>query len=298
MFKMGRRKIIGDTQPVVRVNPMRRTKKKKQQIETFKNSAASEMCKQWLMEQKKLKNENVVEDNVDENIQSQTVDNIEQVNCSISMLEPHRSRFTWFKHANYTSFHCEWKKCGQAIPNADSFCDHVIEHFHDISPNEDLYECLWDLCGFVSTDISAVTRHLSFHAYHTKLKSYGESYRISLNIPQCAYDSRNRNYIVDTDDDYLCQWSDCYVKFNSIIKYFEHVNKDHCFSLFKDKSVKCQWALCEKVCSNLTNMESHIRSHTKEKAVGCFHCGALFRINNGYYDHCVRQEVNNSEYNL
>lgn len=292
---MGKRKLNAENQSVVRVNPMRRTKKKKKQIEIFKNSVASEMCKQWLIEQKKLKKENEIsiedEDDIDV---IQTAENVEHP-VQLPDLGPQRTKLTWFKHANYLNFHCEWKKCEAVIQNADSFCDHVNQHFNDISPNEDLYECLWDLCGFVSTDIAAVTRHLSYHGYHTKLKTFGESYRISFDIPQCTYDSRNRNYFVDADDDYLCQWSGCNAKFNSILKFFEHVNNDHVFTLFKDKEVHCNWALCNKVCKNLNAMTNHIRSHTKEKGVGCFHCGALFRTNNNYYDHCARQELNNSE---
>jgi uncharacterized C2H2 Zn-finger protein len=46
---------------------------------------------------------------------------------------------------------------------------------------------------------------------------------------------------------------------------------------------------CKSVVRSVTKLADHVRSHTKEKVVGCPTCGGLFANKAKFSDHCKRQ---------
>lgn len=118
-------------------------------------------------------------------------------------------------------------------------------------------------------------------------------------------DSKFRNIIPELPNDYFCYWSDCsksYTKFN---EYIEHVNyhikldyetgnsmERKTQGLLKDIPVTCKWDSCEKVLPHVFQLKRHLRTHTKERLIGCANCGSLYSSKSFFVDHCMRQVVN------
>lgn len=176
----------------------------KQVIDKFNKSGAATRCKEWIQIQKDLRDDKEAADNVDafgglnnspvpgtspsQFEVSYTADEVlEDKNDSPAAAATTKTqdpaenngleegggklkRVIWAKYKKNVIFPCEWKHCNEEFRNKDEFSAHVTAHASEIKPNEDLYECLWDLCGFITTQFSALTRHLNFHAYHTILK--------------------------------------------------------------------------------------------------------------------------------
>jgi hypothetical protein len=38
-----------------------------------------------------------------------------------------------------------------------------------------VYACLWESCGFQSSDPKEIVRHVNFHSFHTKIKCIGSN---------------------------------------------------------------------------------------------------------------------------
>lgn len=47
----------------------------------------------------------------------------------------------------------------------------------------DVYACLWESCGFESSDSNEIVRHVNFHSYHTKIKCIGSNILARSRLP-------------------------------------------------------------------------------------------------------------------
>lgn len=160
------------------------------------------------------------------------------------------------------------------------------------------------MCYFETTCNEEITRHIHYHAYHTVLKTFGESICQTGNIPRCTNDSRNRNDVPELKNDFVCEWENCARTFKSIFAFHQHV-KLHCTFEYelqalerekKSQMFECKWEGCESKFNVVYRLSEHVRKHTNEKIVGCYHCGGIFRSNTILFNHCKRQLANNSKY--
>lgn len=46
-----------------------------------------------------------------------------------------------------------------------------------------VYACLWESCGFESSDASEIMRHVNYHSYHTKIKCIGSNILARTKLP-------------------------------------------------------------------------------------------------------------------
>jgi hypothetical protein len=83
------------------------------------------------------------------------------------------------------------------------------------------YACQWDLCKYKANDVAEITRHINYHAYHTKLKTYGASLREIVKIPICK-----RNEIQVQPTSYPCAWDDCTLTFESMQAFLDHLSSN------------------------------------------------------------------------
>jgi hypothetical protein len=167
------------------------------------------------------------------------------------------------------------------------------------------FKCLWNLCKFDTDDRKVFIKHIDYHAYHTRLKTFGLGLANIISIPQCHNDEKSRNNIPSEISDYVCYWSGCgesYLKFHY---YLEHVNYHLTFDYETETTssrgnplkrqnirVKCKWDGCGRSLLGIFELRRHMRTHTKEKMIGCAHCGTLFGTKPLYIKHCIRQVVN------
>jgi hypothetical protein len=150
-------------------------------------------------------------------------------------------------------------------------------------------KCLWNLCKFETEDRSELLRHIDYHAYHTRLKTFGLGLTNIISIPHCQNDSKFRNVIPDIPDDYVCYWSGCSETYSKFQDFVEHITYHLTFDYENgvsasrndranlcDIKVKCKWDGCGRQLPNIFQLKRHMRSHSNEKLIGCANCGTLF----------------------
>lgn len=103
---------------------------------------------------------------------------------------------------------------------------------------------------------------------------------------------------------YQCLWSNCDLEFPSMQSFLEHVDfhssstypykRDiqNRAAIISKRTVICRWSECAKICSNVYNLKTHLKQHTRANSIGCHNCGALFNSKVVLVDHCLRQVVN------
>ena len=192
-----------------------------------------------------------------------------------------------------------------------------------------ILKCKWNLCKFECDDDKKFLIHLDFHAYHTRLKTFGLGLSNTISIPHCQNNSKLRNNIPLLNSEYVCYWSGCgeaYLKFHDYLEHVEyHLTSDyetgvcstrHSRPNLTDIKVECKWDDCGmhsyrgfiwNIClthsyllfivtgqtvPNIFQLKRHVRVHTKEKMIGCANCGKLFVSKPQYLDHCIRQVEN------
>ena len=69
---------------------------------------------------------------------------------------------------------------------------------------------------------------------------------------------------------------------NHVLNHANTLDKiDNCF--------RCLWGKCDKKFAKANKLKDHLRSHSKEKKVGCPTCGGMYSTNTKLIDHCKRQ---------
>ncbi|VVC98689.1 unnamed protein product [Leptidea sinapis] len=179
---------------------------------------------------------------------------------------------------------CGWSSCNRFFSNYEEFQIHVANHVPDLQvvENEDgvnNYACLWDACGHMSPNSREMVRHVNYHAYHAKLLAIGFNGRATLKLERCKKDSSKRNKLPPLISDHHCLWVDCEEKF---------------FSMQDSEDFLCSWAGCGNKCSRKILLTAHVRSHTGERVIACYHCGRHFNMNRKLSDHLLRQNVDPS----
>lgn len=182
---------------------------------------------------------------------------------------------------------------------------HVTEHITSIKIYENKeyqYECLWDLCSYLTTNHKLLCIHIHYHVYHTNLKNNGEALLMKKKLPPCLIDSRQRNFVPEIYQEYRCQWYGCPQKFEQIYFYFSHV-REHCNfvwsmeikykrNIANKRQMKCCWVACTKTFNKLPQYIEHVQNHSQEKLFACPNCGSTFRSYNKFYKHYQRQSEN------
>ncbi|XP_034833468.1 histone H4 transcription factor [Maniola hyperantus] len=259
-------------------------------------------CLEWLQSQNELKK--VSSDN-HEDIQYITDNNVSRKDSSVSDVDddttvpagvderPIEPKAVPVRHLRVKSLdmQCEWQSCRSYFSDYEIFQKHVAEHsseLHviDVRGNVD-YVCLWDVCGHSTSDFSEIMRHINYHAYHARLLAIGFNGRASLKLQQCRKDSSKRNQLSPLKHKHCCMWVGCSQSYNSIQTFFDHV-KQHI--KYSDKHL-CSWAGCGAVFPRRPLLTMHVRSHTQERLIACYHCGQHFTCNRKLSDHLMRQNV-------
>lgn len=154
-----------------------------------------------------------------------------------------------------------------------------------------VYVCQWSGCLYESNDPDEISRHVNYHAYHTKLKCIGSNIRTRIKLPKCCRDSEWKN-VVDLPAPLLCRWEECLKYFRNYQLYLYHVAAHIQEGPRGNKvegGLECKWTGCSNLYPNLYKLRDHIRHHTKEKIVACPDCGATFASNTKFHVHCKRQ---------
>lgn len=162
------------------------------------------------------------------------------------------------------------------------------------------YICPWGNCVFTCSCSDEITRHIYYHAFHKVLTTIGKVETAKDNIPQCWFELQP--ILPELTDDFKCLWENCDSPFKSIAAFNEHVasHADSEHKLGSDTprtraTMICRWNTCGKVYRSASMYKDHVKTHIKVKTIGCHNCGALFRTKSVLYDHCRRQEANNTQ---
>ncbi|XP_023943088.2 histone H4 transcription factor [Bicyclus anynana] len=189
---------------------------------------------------------------------------------------------------------CEWQSCFSCFSDYEQFQEHVRSHqsqLHVIQTEENVdYVCLWDVCGHRTSDFSEMIRHINYHAYHARLLAIGLNGRATLKLEQCRKDSSKRNQLPPLKHKHSCMWVECSQSYNSIQSLFDHVKHHISYS----ERHLCSWAGCGAVFPRRPLLTMHVRSHTRERVIACYHCGQHFACNRKLSDHLIRQNVDPS----
>ncbi|KAK0178151.1 hypothetical protein PV328_002128 [Microctonus aethiopoides] len=191
---------------------------------------------------------------------------------------------------------CEWKDCIFSSTSVDRFVNHVANHVPqlDITVNDlgkNVYVCKWKNCDCQNENSAEITRHVNYHAYHTKLKCIGANIRGRIKLPKCQREITTTN-VFNLSVPLICQWEECLRTFNNFQLFLYHITQHLECNPRGNKikgGVKCRWTGCNGNFSSLHKLKDHVRCHSKEKLVACPTCGALFASNTKFHDHCRRQ---------
>ncbi|XP_038222049.1 histone H4 transcription factor [Zerene cesonia] len=191
---------------------------------------------------------------------------------------------------------CEWPSCRLFFSNYIVFQVHVASHIGDVhvieKDSEIEYVCLWDVCGHKTIDKYEIVRHINYHAYHAKLLAIGFNARATLKLERCKKDSTKRNVLPPLKGDHCCMWYECNKYFNSMQNFLDHI-KEHIRS-YDIKEMVCSWAGCGMSFYHRGMFATHVRSHTGERLIACYHCGQHFALNRKLLNHLLRQNVDPS----
>ena len=115
--------------------------------------------------------------------------------------------------------------------------------------------CVWEDCGFETSDQREMVRHIYYHAYHTKIKCLGANLIEKLALPGCTLDPQSRNTVPELETALVCHWDDCSVEFVNVQEFYWHVHT-HSMSVQitqtedKKNQMKCLWENCKSSFSS------------------------------------------------
>lgn len=184
---------------------------------------------------------------------------------------------------------CEWNGCDETFDDPSLFLSH-INHQHGFKYGSDTTRCHWKDCPDTSFQSGEhFTLHLSFHAYHHKLKSIGRRLMEKTEPrPVCSLVVPHLNEIVDTPI-LICGWQDCLGEFFNVEEFIQHVGQH----ALEDASttLQCQWIDCphKEPFKILKYLKEHLGSHSQKKEMACPTCGRLFVSSKVFLDHCYNQ---------
>ncbi|XP_053612124.1 histone H4 transcription factor [Plodia interpunctella] len=193
---------------------------------------------------------------------------------------------------------CEWQACRDFFGNYERFQTHIRQHssgLHVIGKEDSVeYVCLWDICGHKTSDFTEMVRHMNYHAYHARLMAIGFNGRATLKLDRCRKDSSKRNQLPPLNSPHTCLWFGCNESFDAIQALFDHVE---CAHIRYSEDFLCSWAGCGATFIKRNPLRVHMRSHTGERVIACYHCGLHFASYRKLTDHVRRQNVNpNTEF--
>ncbi|XP_041358293.1 histone H4 transcription factor-like [Gigantopelta aegis] len=198
------------------------------------------------------------------------------------------------------TFLCEWEECKNVLSTVKDFLLHIAAHIVQYSASKDelenanCYSCKWCECGCqILGNYGDFERHVYFHAFHVKLKCFGELLMTKSNAQPCLMDCHSRNWIPELPESLQCGWKECGVILDNPVLFYGHVNQ-HVDGFPDGNEVVggclCAWEGCDSQFKNKYKLREHIRSHTQEKVVACPTCGGLFSNRTKLFDHLKRQK--------
>ncbi|XP_022256268.1 histone H4 transcription factor-like [Limulus polyphemus] len=204
------------------------------------------------------------------------------------------------KSLNYVKFswellrlQCEWDDCTCEYEKMTLFLDHVNGHVATLS--EDSVQCCWRDCKVVTSSTDELRRHVFFHAFHTKIKCFGQNFINRKKLPSCTLDHLSRNAIPELPNSLNCCWGNCENVYESPECFYRHV-EEHAEEYPRGNNpkdpVKCKWQECDAAFRSLYKLKEHLRSHTQERIMACPYCGGMFSSRSKLQDHIHRQVSN------
>lgn len=204
------------------------------------------------------------------------------------------------KSLNYVKFsweelrlQCEWDNCTYEYEKMTLFLDHVNGHIVTLS--EDSVQCCWRDCKAVTSGTGELRRHVFFHAFHTKIKCFGQNFINRKKLPSCTLDHLSRNAIPELPNSLNCCWENCENVYESPECFYRHV-EEHAEEYPRGNNpkdpVKCKWQECDAAFRSLYKLKEHLRSHTQERIMACPYCGGMFSSRSKLQDHIHRQVSN------
>ncbi|XP_002405898.3 histone H4 transcription factor [Ixodes scapularis] len=187
---------------------------------------------------------------------------------------------------------CEWLECDFVSGISPEFYTHVNKHLKEDATLLDTSECPWRDCSTVPKSRGELRTHVLFHAFHTKIKCYGQNLVERQKTPQrCQLDKQTRNLIPDTPEQFECQWEGCDdADFENPEAFYEHVsNHAEDEAGPRSDSARCRWFSCDAESTTVYKLKDHLRTHTQEKKLACPDCGGMFASRTKLVDHLARQ---------
>ncbi|XP_017770729.1 PREDICTED: histone H4 transcription factor [Nicrophorus vespilloides] len=187
---------------------------------------------------------------------------------------------------------CEWLSCKENFKSEKKFTEHLLEHSLEAEIDEEkgLYLCCFGDCQCENNNLQSLVKHVSFHAYHERLKNIGKNVADRCNFTKCTSDKMYEVPAIYAD--YMCEWHSCNTLHGTVNEYLLHI-KLHLNELpkvsAKGSYLYCGFKGCKAKFSSQSKLSDHVRSHTKEKVVACHYCGNMFASKTKLNDHTKRQ---------
>lgn len=189
---------------------------------------------------------------------------------------------------------CDWEVCRQLFQNMELFLAHVADHAGQVGVEykgeKASITCLWEDCGFETSNQKEMIRHIYYHAYHTKIKCLGANLIERLALQGCQLDPATRNAVPELSEPLICNWEDCNLEFLNVQQFYWHVHTHSITNDDKEKKIKnCLWDNCKSSFPTKFKLRDHLKSHSQERPLACPTCGSLFASRTKLHDHCLRQ---------
>lgn len=156
-------------------------------VEQFMTSRdAQEKCSRWV---ENVKNSTIVNENGKHKLESDSEETIDTDSdfTSVSKSDAKKRKVAVKLKSEKLNLVCEWKECEFSSNSIDSFIKHVATHVTQldirITPEMEVYACLWSGCIYENEIDVNIIRHVNYHAFHSKLKCIGLNVRGRTKLP-------------------------------------------------------------------------------------------------------------------